>query len=164
MQWCHARLLIFSQVICLRDDSIAVSQMRFDAFVTSDVMTSPDFGLAVLGLCGPRIAFYPKCLQCFCSGEGTPSDDEEGKPPIILTLLPIPLFFAQWGLLWSVFAQSVQDCKCCEGIRVLSTLSSRTLDSGQNSKFKVLICFLILYHVAVAGFVCFKLAHIYLSR
>jgi hypothetical protein len=103
----------------VRIHRIAVSLMRFDVFVTSDVMTSPDFGLAVLGLCGPKIAFYPKCLQCFCSGEGAPSDDEEGKPPIILTLLPFPLFIAQWGLLWSVFTQSVQDCKCCDSIRVL---------------------------------------------
>ena len=139
----------------------------------ADVMTSPDFGLVVLGLCGPRIASYPKipnflrsCFSCANENhEGKPSDEDEGKPPILLTLLPWFLFLAQWGLLWSVFAQSVQDCKCCDGIRILPTLlSSRMLDSGQNSNFGVRIRLLILCHVAVVGFVCFKLVHVYLSR
>jgi hypothetical protein len=82
-------------------------------------MTSPDFGLVVLGLCAPSIAFYPEIEDFFSfidlkNQTHKRNVDREGRPPIILALLPWLLLCAQWGLVWSVFWQSVQDCKCCQ--------------------------------------------------
>ncbi len=61
------------------------------------MVESPDFGLTVLALCAWRIA-YPF------------ADSSDDSPNFILTLLPLPLLVAQWGLLLSVFYQSVKDC------------------------------------------------------
>ncbi len=64
----------------------------------ADVVESPDFGLTVLALCAWRLA-YPFAES---------SDDD--SPNVIVTLLPLPLLIAQWGLIVSVFYQSVKDC------------------------------------------------------
>ena len=64
----------------------------------ADVVESPDFGLIVLALCAPRIMRVP-----FDSS----SDD---RPIFVLAMLPLPLLVAQWGLLLSVFYQSIKDC------------------------------------------------------
>jgi hypothetical protein len=53
----------------------------------------------VLALCAPRIARKPF--------DFTSSDD---GPQFVLALLPLPLLVAQWGLLLSVFYQSIKDC------------------------------------------------------
>jgi hypothetical protein len=37
-------------------------------------------------------------------------DGEDGQPHIILALLPFPLLMAQWGMLLTVFYQSIEDC------------------------------------------------------
>lgn len=66
--------------------------------IHTDVVESPDFGLIVLALCAPRIARKPF--------DFTSSDD---GPQFVLALLPLPLLVAQWGLLLSVFYQSIKD-------------------------------------------------------
>jgi hypothetical protein len=58
---------------------------------------SPDFGLTVLALCAPSVAYY--------------IDGKIGEPHMILALLPFPLLLAQWGMLLTVFYQSIEDCK-----------------------------------------------------
>lgn len=63
----------------------------------ADVVVSPDFGLTVLALCAPSIAYFV--------------DGEDGQPHMILALLPFPLLMAQWGMLLTVFYQSIEDCK-----------------------------------------------------
>ena len=68
-------------------------------FPLADVVESPDFGLIVLALCAPRIARAPFDFSS--------SDD---GPHLVLALLPLPLLVAQWGLLLTVFYQSIKDC------------------------------------------------------
>jgi hypothetical protein len=65
----------------------------------SDVLSSPDFGLAVLGFVAPRIASY----KIWSPAPGT--------VPFPLAFLPWFLFLSQWGLLLAVFIQSIKECK-----------------------------------------------------
>jgi hypothetical protein len=89
-----------------------------------DVKSSPDFGLAVLGICAPGIAYYP----------WDDAKDKDGRPPITFALLPWILFFAQWGLLLSVFSQSVADCK--ETLLISSVPSFHKL-TQRRGEFKI---------------------------
>jgi hypothetical protein len=53
-------------------------------------------------MCAPEIAFYP------CTKE----EKRVNKAPFSFCFLPFLLFFAQWGLLFAVFTQSIRDCEC----------------------------------------------------
>jgi len=72
-----------------------VSNYSVDIF--SDVLSSPDFGLAVLGFVAPRIASYKIW------------NPVEGSVPFPLAFLPWFLFLSQWGLLLAVFIQSIKE-------------------------------------------------------